>query len=201
MASRAPLGLIGGVGGFLGALPIVSVARHLTTRLAPGPQLPGAERLAGDLKAATFAEAGVLLLLLPLFALVFGGLLPRWLERRAAGDGPSFEWIGGVFSVAFPVWRSGVPARWALSAGLAAALGFAAFLLHSRRRPPLTNRLRAPRAEPIGRLIATAAAWELARRASACGYDPDFTPLCVVALLAAIPFFVQTFAPGARSRS
>lgn len=199
MASRAPLGWIGGLGGGIGALPIVSAARHLATLVVPGPRLPGAERLAGDLKAATFAEAGVFLLVIPLFALLFGGLLPRRLERHAAIDGLSFEWIGGVFSLAFPVWRSGIPAQWALAAGFAAALGFAAFLVHFRRRPPRTRRWTAPGAETIGRLAATAAAWELARRASSGGFDPDFAPLCVVALLAAIPFFVQTFSHHARS--
>lgn len=201
MASRAPLGLIGGLGGGIGALPIVSAARHLATLLAPGPRLPGAERLAGDVKAATFAEAGVFLVVIPLFALVFGGLLPGRLERRAAVDGLSFEWIGGVFSVAFLVWRSGVAAQWALVAGFGAAIGVAALLVHSRRRTPRTNRRPAPVAEPIGRLVAAAAAWELARRASSGDFDPDFAPLCVVALLAAIPFFVQTFAHGVRSRA
>jgi hypothetical protein len=200
VASRAPLGFIGGLGGGIGALPIVSAARDLATRVTPGPRLPGAERLAGDLKAATFAEAAVFLLVIPLFALAFGGFLPRRLEGRAAIEGLSFEWIGGVFSCAFLLWRLGLPALWALAAGFAAAGGFATLLVRARSRPARTNRFRAPGVESIGRLAATAAAWELARRASS-GFDPDFAPLCVVALLAAIPFFVQTFAHGARSRA
>jgi hypothetical protein len=188
------------LGGGIGALPVVSVARSLALRVAPDAAMPGAEAAARDVKLATFAEAGAFLVLLPLVALVFGGLLPRWFEKRAAVDGIPFERVGAVFSLAFPVWRSGVPAPWALAAGSAAALGFAA-LLFWRRRLPSADRWRAPRPEPIVRLIATAAAWEVARRASAGGSNPDFAPLCIVALLAAIPFFVQTFAHGARSRA
>lgn len=200
MVRCTPLGLIGGLGGGIGALPIVSAARSLALRVAPGPPMPGAEAASGDVKLATFAEAAVFVVVLPLIALAFGGLLPRWLERRAGDDGISFEWIGGVFSVAFPVWRSGVAPPWALLAGSAAALGFALLLLRSRRRLAPANRRHAPRPEPIVWLMASAAAWEIARRASASSSDPDFAPLCIVGLLAAIPFFVQTFRHGARSR-
>ncbi|HEY6066339.1 MAG TPA: hypothetical protein VIY96_09300 [Thermoanaerobaculia bacterium] len=201
MASRAPSGSIGAFGGVLGALPLVSAARSLATRLAPPPRLPGAERLAADLKSATFAEAGVFLLVLPLFALAFGALLPRWLERRGSGDGVSPEWTGAAFAIALPLWRSGVPARWSVCAGAIAALGLAIVLLRTRRRPGHRDRPHAEGAETWMRLVAAAAAWEIARRGSARGHDPDFAPLCIVAFLAALPFFARTFFHGARSRA
>ena len=198
MASHAPSGLIGGLGGAVGALPIVSAAREMALRIAPAPQLPGAEWLAGDVKLATYAEAAALLVAVPLAALVFGALLPRWLETRIARDVPSFEWAAAGFACAFPIWRAGVPARWALLAGLALAAGIAVFLLlGSGRHFGSFEEWHAT----LSSFATAAAAWEIARKASGWSLDSALLPLCLAAALAALPFFFLPIFPGVRSRA
>src|ERR1700675_3215887 len=108
-------GLMGGIGGALGAAALLNVARGLATRIASTPRLPGVERVAGDLKAATWAEAATLLVALPAAALFFGLLLPRFLETRT---GRHWEWPGVAFVVSVPLFRSGVPARFSVAGGI-----------------------------------------------------------------------------------
>lgn len=200
MASGAPSGLIGGIGGALGALPIVSAARGLALRVAAPPRLPGAELSAGDVKLATYAEAAAFLVAVPLAALVFGALLPRWLESRSPRRGASFEWAAAGFAAAFPLWRGGGSARWALAAGLVAAAGVAALLFLARHRP---IPIRIPEADrsAFASIAAAAAAWEIGRRASGCGFDSALLPLGAAALAAALPWLFSPLLPGLRSRA
>lgn len=200
MASGAPSGLIGGIGGALGALPIVSAARGLALRVASPPRLPGAELSAGDVKLATYAEAAAILVAVPLAALVFGALLPRWLESRSPRRGASFEWAAAGFAAAFPLWRGGGSARWALAAGLIAAAGVAALLFLARHRP---IPIRIPEADrsAFTSIAAAAAAWEIGRRASGCGFDSALVPLGAAALAAALPWLFSPLLPGLRSRA
>lgn len=201
VAGRVPLGLIGGIGGAVGVLPLVSAAREAALRIASVPQLPGAEKIAGDVKLATFAEAASLLVAVPLGALVFGALLPRWLESRTPGLGPSFEWAAAGFAAAFPIWRSGAPAHRALLAGAALALIILALLVVHRRIPAIATRVRDLRGEPMASVLATALAWDLARAASARSSDPTLAALCLAAVVAAVPFLVLPLAHGVRSRA
>lgn len=202
VTGRVPPGLIGGFGGAVGALPLVSVARGAALRVASLPRLPGAERVAGDVKLATFAEAATLLVAVPLAALVFGAVLPRRLEARTSPSGPSFEWAAAGFAAAFPIWRSGAPARLALLAGGAMALVVLLLLLLHRRHPGRATHIRGLHGEPVARILATAAAWEVARGAAcANGSDPTLAALCLVAVVAAIPFLVLPRAHGVRSRA
>src|SRR5512138_852005 len=149
VARRAPLGLIGGIGGAVGALPLVSAARKVALGIAGLPQLPGAEKVAGDVKLASFAEAAALLVGVPLAAFLFGALLPRRLEARTSASGPSFEWAAGGFAAAFPIWRSGAPAHRALFAGIALTLVILSLLVVHRRFPKIAMRLRGFQREPV----------------------------------------------------
>jgi len=196
---RIPPGVIGGLGGALGALPLLSAARSQAARLASAAALPGAEKLAGDLKEATFAEAGVLLALLPLSALFFGALLPGWLGARAPAHRPSLEWAGAGFSIACPIWRCGAPARVALLVGAALAFLAEAFVLVCRRRPSIARSLRALSGEPFAPIFVAAAAWEIARRVTVGDEAAEAKVLSLAAVLAAIAFLLVPRAGSARS--
>lgn len=207
MSTRVPLGLVGGALGAFGALPLVSAARGLASRLASAPELPGAAKVAGDVKAASFAEAGVVLALLPLAALFFGALLPRWFEKRVPLPGPSFEWAAAGFALAFPLWRAGLPARAAILAGLLGAFLAAVLLARRHRRgcasgSPWDPRV-ALRGEPTAPLLAAAGSWEVARRAATGELTPAVATVFLAAVLCAIgiAFRRTKGASGVRSRA
>jgi hypothetical protein len=201
VAGRAPLGLIGGIGGAVGALPVVSAARKVALGIASLPQLPGVEKVAGDVKLASFMEAAALLVAVPLAAFLFGALLPRRLEARTSAAGPSFEWAAAGFAAAFPIWRSGAPAHRALLAGAALALIVLSLIVVLRHSPTIAMRVRDVHREPVARVLATAVAWELARGASAGSSDPSLAALCLAAVVAAVPFLVLPLAHDVRSRA
>jgi hypothetical protein len=197
--SRIPPGAIGGFGGALGTLPLLSAARTLASRFVSPPELPGAEKLTGDVKAATFAEAAVLLVVLPAAALFFGAIVPRWLERRTPARGLSFEWIGLGFAFALPIWRRGATTRAAFLSGIALALLAGALVHLSRSHRLLARRMRALKVESFGPLLVAAAAWELGRRASSGPAAGSIGTLSLAALLAALPFLLLPRARSARS--
>jgi hypothetical protein len=124
-------GLLGAAGGAVGILPLLPIASGLAIRFAAPPTLPGALRNAGDIKEATWAEAAVLLVAVPVAALVFGRLLPRALTRIAPRGNLSFEWAGAAFAASFFLAQRGLQPGSALLAGLAlaalTAVGVAAF--------------------------------------------------------------------------
>jgi hypothetical protein len=162
------------------------------------PELAGAEKLTGDLKAASFAEAAVLLAILPAAALFFGAIVPRWLERRTPRGGPSFEWAALGFALALPIWRRGATALAAILSGIVLAV-IAGTLVHLfRSHCPLAQRVRALKVEPFGPLLVAAAAWELGRRASSGPAAGSIGKLSLAAVLAALPFLLPR-AWGARS--
>jgi len=198
--SRIPPGAIGGIGGALGTLPFLSAARTLASRLSSPVELPGAEKLAGDLKAATFAEASVLLVFLPAAVVFFGALLPRWLDRRAPPGGPSFEWISLGFAAACPIWRRGATSLVSLLCGILLALlaGAAVWLL--RAQPSRVRRLfQAWRVGMLGPLLFAAAAWELGRRTTVGTAAVETWTLSLAAIVAALPFLLVPRAWEARS--
>ncbi len=74
----------------------------------------------GDIKASTFAEAAVLVLLAPAAAFVFGRALPDAIRRRG---GHAVALPGVTMSSALLLWRSGVSPGASLAAALLASLG------------------------------------------------------------------------------
>ena len=128
-----PAGLVGAAGGAVGALPLLPIASDLATRYASPPALPGALRRFGDVKEATWAEAAVLLVAVPIAAFLFGRLLPSILERRAARGSLRFEWMGAGFAASFFFTQRGWSPAWSLAAGAALALIVAAAIALFRR--------------------------------------------------------------------
>jgi len=102
------------------------LARTLAARIVGPATLPGIERAAGDIKAATWAELAVLIFVLPAAALFFGRVLPD-LIRRLGGFGVALPGI--AMGSAFALWRLGVRSRIAFPAGLAAAAAVTALTI------------------------------------------------------------------------
>lgn len=124
MAARRSVGGI--IGGALGAVPLLSVARETAGRIWTAPGLPGALAEARDLKAATHLEAFVLLFLIPASALFFGLILPRWLACRSLQEPLVRVAPGLAFGVSFWLWRRGVGSGSSLALASLAALMLAA---------------------------------------------------------------------------
>ena len=112
-----PLRVLGAVGGGLGLLPLVAVARSLATRVFPLPDLPGAERLTRDVKQATYFEIAVLLILVPAGAVFFARILPAFLESRRQLARRAYL-AGAGFGASLLLWRVEVSAAVSLGAGL-----------------------------------------------------------------------------------
>jgi hypothetical protein len=128
----APLRAVAALGGALGTLPLVPIVRTFAMKLSGPPLLPGREMADYDFKSATYAEAAVFLLVVPLAALLFGRALPR----IGAGVLP-----GIVFAGSLVAWRLGVRPRLAIgaSAALAAAVAVVALWLSRRHRVPASE--------------------------------------------------------------
>lgn len=128
-----PLRVLGAIGGGLGVLPLVAVARSFATRVFPLPDLPGAERLTRDVKQATYLEIAVLLTFVPAAAILFSRILPAFLESR--GHPARRAYLAGAgFGASFLLWRVEVSAVVSLGIGLAlaAAISCAPRLRRSR---------------------------------------------------------------------
>ena len=157
----AGLRAVGGtIGGALGAVPLLSVARETAGHIWTPPGLPGALAEARDLKAATYLEAFVLLFLIPASAFFFGVILPGWLARRD-GRGPLVRSAPGLaFGISFWLWRGGLPSGASLALASLAALTLAAAgsRLSLYALPPMESR------EALAGLLVRAAAWTIACR-------------------------------------
>ncbi len=163
---RFPDGIVGGLLGGLGVLPLLPIASGLAIRFFSPPALPGMERQLGDVKQATYAEAAVLLVAVPLAALFYGIVLPRLLEKLAEPGRLSFEWAAAGFVISFFLAQRGVRPKHALLAGMTGALlvvlGVLAFRGSFRFR-----RFFARRNSAAALALALAGAtFDLARRAS-----------------------------------
>ena len=130
---RVPGGWIGGIFGGLGALPLLPIAAGIATRLAARPFLPGMELKHGDVKLATYAEAGVLLLVVPLAAFVFGIIVPRFLDTRVGSGRLSFEWCAVGFAASFFLSQGGMRPKYCILAGLLLAIGMGVLIAAFRR--------------------------------------------------------------------
>jgi len=163
MGRSLPRGLIGATGGVLGTIPLLPIARTVALKVFPAPQLPGAAFRAADVKGATYCEAAVLLVAVPLAALFFGHVLPRLLESRAGRDRSVSEWPGACFALSLVLWRSGLPAKVSLSGGLLLVL-----LAVAGTHGPGPDRLRAlispGNRAALSRIFLAGAFWGLAWR-------------------------------------
>jgi hypothetical protein len=116
---------LGTVGGALGILPIVAIARSAATRLFPVPSLAGAERLTGDVKPATYMETAAVLIAVPAAALFFGRILPEAARSRGISARRA-SLAGAGFATSFLLFRAGVSAAGSLAAGFLVAAGILA---------------------------------------------------------------------------
>jgi hypothetical protein len=114
-----PKGIVGAFLGAIGALPLLPIVSGLAKRFASTPTLPGLVGQAVDSKTATYSEAAVLLVGLPLAALLFGRIIPDWLNRRRPATGLSLEWATGGFATAFLLSQRGVRPKIAFLVGVA----------------------------------------------------------------------------------
>ena len=115
--SRVADRALGTIGGALGILPLVGVARSAATSLFPIPSVAGAERLARDVKAATYFEIATLLVAVPAAAIFFGKWLPE--AAHVLGFAPRRASLAGVgFGTSILLWRAGVPAGVSIAAGV-----------------------------------------------------------------------------------
>lgn len=113
--------VLSGLGGALGVLPFLALARSLAFHIFAASSLPGAEMAAWDVKEATYLEAGVLVLLVPLAAFLGGWKVPRFLRSR--GYLGSTAYVPGVlFGGSFLFWKAGLGATGALVTGAVLAL-------------------------------------------------------------------------------
>jgi hypothetical protein len=134
VASRGIHQALGTIGGALGALPLLALARTVATGLFPLPALPGAERLTRDVKQATYFEVAVLVIGVPAAALFFGRILPLLLEAR--GFRSRRAYLAGVgFGTSLLLWRAGVSAAGSLVAGLVLAAAIVGAPRLRRSRP------------------------------------------------------------------
>ena len=179
-----PRGLVGALGGGIGALPLLPLAAALGSSYALAPDLPGVELLAGDRKLATYAEAGALVLAVPFFALLFGELLPRRLERWRASRSVSSEWAGVAFALSFPLAAAGVHEIAALAAGaVAAALVVLGILGLGRSSSPPRQVFGRESRQALALIVMAGASLDLARRS---GIGSLVTPIPALLLEMAI---------------
>lgn len=167
-SARQPLprGLLGGILGGLGILPMLPIASGVATRFSSPAALPGLERKLGDIKQATYAEAAVLLVAVPLAALFFGFVLPRLLETLARPGGLSFEWAAAGFVLSLVLAQRGVLPERALIAGTLGALFVAAGAVAFRGYFGFRRFFARRNLAAWGALALAGAGFDLARRAT-----------------------------------
>jgi hypothetical protein len=167
--SSAPLRAVAALGGALGALPLIPIVRTLAMTVSGPPRLMGRELADYDFKSATYAEAAVFLLVVPLAAAFFGRTLPR----MGAGSLP-----GILFATGFVGWRLGLRPKLALAAAVALAIAAGIPALVRRRHaiapseprpdavpiePPESRHWTRRIAPPAAIVLITVCAWRMYR--------------------------------------
>ncbi len=183
--SRSPGSPLGAIGGAIAGLPAVSLARDLALWVGSVPALPGAERAAGDVKLATFAEIAAIVLVLPAFSFFFGRLFPRFLERRARPGRLSFQWAGAAAAISAWLSKDGVAPAMALSSGIAFGVLTAGFVLAFRNRIAVRRLFTRPHRWRLAAIAAAGSSWELARLSNPGGARPLSRHLIVDLAIAA----------------
>jgi hypothetical protein len=164
MEDRPPREFFGAIGGAVGTIPLLQVARDLASRFFAPPVLAGAEKQAADIKAATYLEAAVFLLAIPAAALLFGHFLPKLLESRSARRPPLSGSPGAVFALSAVLWRLGAGPVLSLAAGILSAAGLAAAFFLPGDRPAPRRFFEEPNRSALVRIAAASLAWSLAAR-------------------------------------
>lgn len=191
-----PRGLPGALGGAIGMLPLLPAVRGFAVRRLAPPRLPGAERLASDIKAATCLEAAVIVLAIPAAIVFFGRVLPRRLASRASADPPLGELPGAAFCVSFLLWRRGAAPVLALAVGtfVSAVLAVAVLVsgVHTRPFPLFETANR----DALAFVLAASAAWGLSWKSA--GFEDAGLGAIKIAAMAFLCIFVLALAlhPG-----
>jgi hypothetical protein len=123
---------VGAVLGAIGTLAMLPWARRFSVALSSPIHLPGAEEMAGDVKVVTYAETALLVIGIPIAALLFGRVIPGYLERRARPGRISFEWAAAGFAASLPLWIQGLRPKWALGAGTLLSIAIAGLIAYFR---------------------------------------------------------------------
>jgi hypothetical protein len=198
MEDRPPWVFLGAIGGAVGAIPLLPIVRDLAFRFVAPPVLPGAQRQAADIKAATYLEAAVFLLAFPLAALLFGYFLPRLLDSRSGWPALSGS-PGAAFALSAVLWRLGAAPVLSLAAGVLSAAGFAAALLLRGDRPA-ARRFEEPNRSALVRIAAAGLAWGLAARSARLRESLTVSSLGETLLLAAALLSLFAFRKALRRR-
>jgi hypothetical protein len=172
-------------------LTLLPAARGLAVRLLPPPRLPGAERLASDVKAAAYLESAVIVLAIPAAAVLFGRVLPRLLASRASADPLFAELPGAAFGVSFLLWRLGAAPALALALGFSASAALGAAVLVSGDNPKSFSLLETANRDALAFVVAACAAWGLSwksARLEGAGLESD--SIAAMALLFALALAV-----------
>ncbi len=199
MEDRPPLDLLGAIGGAVGTIPLLPIVRDLASRFVAPPVLPGAQRQAADIKAATYLEAAVFLLAIPLAALLFGYFLPRLLDSRSGWPALS-GYPGAAFALSAVLWRLGAAPVLSLAAGVLSAAGFAAALLLRGDRPAARRFFEEPNRSAFVRIAAAGLAWGLAARSARLRESVTAADLGETLLLAAALLSLFAFRKALRRR-
>ena len=198
MEDRPPLDLLGAIGGAAGTLPLLPVVRDLALRFLAPPVLPGAQRHAADIKAATYLEAAVFLFAIPAAAFLFGYVLPKLLKSRS---GPSLSGSpGAAFALSAVLWRLGFAPALCLAAGILATAGLAAALLLPGDRTALRRFFEEPNRPALVRVGAAGLAWGLAVRSVRFHESQAVADLRGSLLLAAAALSLYAFQKAQRRR-
>jgi hypothetical protein len=164
MERGSPRGLLGALGAAAGMIPLLPAVRGFALGHWSPPRLPGAERLASDIKAVTYLESTVIVLAVPAVAVLFGRILPNWLASRTSGFPLLSECPGAAFAVSLPLWRLGVPPPVSLLLGALASGVLAAALFFRGGSPKLFSLFEPANQDALARILVAAAAWSLAWR-------------------------------------
>jgi hypothetical protein len=163
MEDRQPQ-LLEAICGAAGTLPLLPVVRDLALRFFAPSVLPGAQRQAADIKAATYLEAAVFLLAIPAAALLFGYVLPRLLKSRSERSSVLSGTPGAAFALSAVLWRLGAAPALCLAAGIMATAGVAAALLLPADRTAFRRFFGEPNRSALVRIGAAGLAWTIAVR-------------------------------------
>lgn len=150
-------------------LPLLPAVRGFAVRRLPPPRLPGAERLASDVKAATYLESAVIVLAIPAAAVFFGRVLPRLLASRASADSLLAELPGAAFAVSFLFWRLGAAPAIALAVGALVSAALATTVLISGGNPRPLSLFETTNRDALAFLVAASAAWGLSWKSAGLG--------------------------------
>jgi len=200
MEDRPPRELLGAIGGAVGAIALLPIVHGFAFRFVAPPVLPGAQMRAADIKAATYLEAAVFLLAMPVAALFFGCIVPGLLKSRS-GCPPALSGTpGAAFALSAALWRLGAAPVLSLAAGILSSAGLAAALLLLGDRPAFRRFLEEPNRSALVRIAAAGIAWGLAARSARFHESLTVAALGETLLVAAVLLSLSALRKAQRRR-